>query len=46
MLPRPFKWAVLVMPIQPKSMSKGGIELPQEVLDNQDTFSLSARWPL
>lgn len=34
-LPRPFKWAVLVMPIQPKPMSKGGIELPQEVLDNQ-----------
>ena len=34
-LPRPFKWAVLVMPVQPKQKSKGGIELPQEVLDNQ-----------
>lgn len=34
-LPRPFKWAVLVMPVQPKVMSKGGIELPKEVLDNQ-----------
>ena len=38
MLPRPFKWAVLVMPIQPKPMSKGGIELRKRFWTIRDTL--------
>lgn len=42
-LPKPFKWAALVMPAQPKKQSRGGIELPQEVLDNQGHLQFVGR---
>lgn len=42
-LPKPFKWDVLVMPVQPKPMSKGGLALPQEVMDNQSHLQVIGR---
>lgn len=42
-LPKPFKWAVLLMPVQSKPMTKGGLALPQEVLDNQEQLQFVGR---
>ena len=34
-LPRPVLWRILVMPVKPKEISKGGIVIPREAQDAQ-----------
>lgn len=35
-MPQPALWRILVAPVRPKSVSVGGIALPDEAMDNQE----------
>ena len=37
-IPQPQLWRILIAPVRPKSESKGGIALPDSVLDNTDAL--------
>lgn len=42
-LPHPRLWRVLVMPIVPKKMSKGGIVLPEDAIEQQKHLTYLGR---
>ena len=42
-LPTPRLWRILVMPVQRKAMSAGGIALPRSVMDSEDHLQFVGR---
>lgn len=38
-LPEPTLWRILVMPVQPKRMSKGGLVMPEQTIDAESTLN-------